>query len=131
MSEDYDKIDYWIEASEYDISTAKAMLKTRRVLYIGFMAHMAVEKMLKAAYVNKERKVPPYTHNLKQLADLSGMELSAEHLHFIATLMPLNIEARYPKRKEMLYKSLDKKKSRDIIKEAEALCKWIQKQLKL
>ena len=33
----YNKYDYWFELAEYDLETAKAMLTTRRVLYVGFM----------------------------------------------------------------------------------------------
>ena len=33
---------YWIEMSDYDLETAKAMLITGRYLYIGFMCHQTI-----------------------------------------------------------------------------------------
>jgi len=45
------KITYWIDLAEYDIVTATAMMKTKRYLYVGFMAHQAIEKILKAYFV--------------------------------------------------------------------------------
>ena len=45
MKNEYNKTDYWINLAKYDIATAKAMLQTKRKLYVGFMCHMAVEKM--------------------------------------------------------------------------------------
>jgi len=42
--DDYGKVQYWQEMSEYDLATAKAMLQTGRYLYVGFMCHQAVEK---------------------------------------------------------------------------------------
>lgn len=42
------KIKYWIELAEYDIQTAKAMLETKRFLYVGFMCQQTIEKSLKA-----------------------------------------------------------------------------------
>lgn len=42
------KVSYWMEMADYDFDTAKAMLATKRYLYVGFMCHQVVEKMLKA-----------------------------------------------------------------------------------
>ncbi len=43
-----DRIQYWVEMSDYDFETAKAMLETKRYLYVGFMCHQVIEKILKA-----------------------------------------------------------------------------------
>lgn len=42
------KVTYWIEMSDYDLETADAMLLTGRYLYVGFMCHQTIEKILKA-----------------------------------------------------------------------------------
>ena len=47
-----DKVTYWIEMSDYDFDTAKAMLETKRYLYVAFMCHQTIEKMLKAYWSN-------------------------------------------------------------------------------
>ena len=39
---DFDKIEYWLEMCEYDFETAKAMLKSKRYLYVGFMCNQAI-----------------------------------------------------------------------------------------
>lgn len=62
-------IKYWIDLSNYDLETADAMLKTKRFLYVGFMAHQTIEKILKAYFVKIRDEVPLYTHNLLMLAD--------------------------------------------------------------
>ena len=43
-----DKVIYWVEMSDYDIETADAMQATGRYLYVGFMCHQTIEKILKA-----------------------------------------------------------------------------------
>ena len=53
-----DKVTYWVEMSEYDIETAQAMLETRRYLYVGFMCHQVIEKILKA-YWSSVLEEPP------------------------------------------------------------------------
>lgn len=52
---DYDKINYWIELADYDLKTAKAMLDTKRFLYVGFMCHQVIEKTLKGYLVLGDR----------------------------------------------------------------------------
>ncbi|RZB34526.1 MAG: hypothetical protein SRB1_00294 [Desulfobacteraceae bacterium Eth-SRB1] len=42
-----EKIKYWIDMAEYDLETARIMLKGRRFLYVGFMCHQVVKKFLK------------------------------------------------------------------------------------
>ena len=66
-------IKYWLTTAEYDLVTAKSMLKTKRYLYVGFMCHQSIEKVLKAYYVKIKNKVPPYTHNLLFLAEETGI----------------------------------------------------------
>ena len=36
-----EKTEYWNEIAEYDIETAKAMLVSKRFLYVGFICHQA------------------------------------------------------------------------------------------
>jgi HEPN domain-containing protein len=38
---------YWLEIASYDLKTAEAMLNSKRFLYVGFMCHQSIEKILK------------------------------------------------------------------------------------
>lgn len=49
------------------------MLDGKRYLYVGFMCHHAVEKILKAYFTAKTEQTPPYVHNLKRLAEECGL----------------------------------------------------------
>ena len=44
-------VEYWKELADYDLDTAKAMLKSKRYLYVGFMCNQVIEKIFKAYYV--------------------------------------------------------------------------------
>ncbi|GAB3794390.1 HEPN domain-containing protein [Virgibacillus kimchii] len=65
---DLERINYWIELADYDLNTAKVMLDSKRFLYVGFMCHQVIEKLLKGYYVSFKNEVPPYTHNLAYLS---------------------------------------------------------------
>lgn len=125
------KINYWLDISHYDLKTAELMLQGKRFLYVGFMCHQAIEKIMKAFYVSVKGKNPPYTHNLSYLAQQCGIyeKLSEKFKDFIDILEPLNVEARYPTYKEKLFKTLDKKRCKEIIMETKRLHKWIEEKL--
>jgi HEPN domain-containing protein len=36
----FEKVEYWIDISEYDMETAAAMLESGRYLYVGFMCQI-------------------------------------------------------------------------------------------
>jgi HEPN domain-containing protein len=126
-----DRAKYWRDLSDYDIETAQAMLDTQRYLYVGFMCHQAIEKILKAYYSERTEEIPPYTHNLTRLTELSGLNdlLDEEQFTIIDNLEPLNIEARYPSYKERLLKSLTKIRCEELITQTKQLQEWIKKRL--
>jgi len=126
-----DNITYWIELSDYDIKTAEAMLHSERYLYVGFMAHQAIEKILKAYFVKMKSKTPPFSHSLSFLAKQSDIyqNFSEKQRNFVDLLEPMNIESRYPTHKEQLMKSLTKKRCVEILENAQELLEWIKMKL--
>ena len=125
------KVTYWIEMSDYDLETADAMLVTGRYLYVGFMCHQTIEKILKAYWTNYLTEVPLKIHSLSRLAEKTGLDklLSEEQLDFIDKLEPLNIEARYPSYKERLIKSLTKEYCTALLNQTKDLQSWIKNKL--
>lgn len=126
-----EKVKYWLELSDYDFETAEAMLSSRRYLYVGFMCHQSIEKILKAYFTNIKKETAPFTHSLSNLAgkgDLLDI-LSDEQKETIDFLEPLNIETRYPTYKERLMKSLTKEKCEVLITKTNELRTWIRQKL--
>ena len=82
------EVKYWVEISDYDFETAKAMLKSKRLLYVGFMCHQAIEKILKAYFVFSLNSQPKFTHRLTYLTESTKLEkiLSDEQKLFIDEL---------------------------------------------
>ena len=127
-----DNVKYWLELSEYDIKTAEAMLMSKRYLYVGFMAHQAIEKILKAYFVkNSNNTTPPHSHRLSLLAKKASLYslFSESQKNFIDILEPMNIESRYPSNKDRLLKSLTEEWCTQILQETEELHLWIRQKL--
>ncbi len=126
-----ERVKYWIDIAEYDLETADAMLETKRLLYVGFMCHQTIEKILKGYYQFKKNTIPPYTHDLERIASesLIWSSLSTEQKNLVNFLQPLNIQARYPSYKEKIFSSLDYDKCKDLVMQTKEFVKWIKKLL--
>ena len=124
-------VTYWIEMSDYDLETAKAMLSTSRYLYVAFMCHQAIEKSLKAYWSKISSEPPMKIHSLSRLAEMSGIDslMTDCQKDFIDNIEPMNIEARYPSYKERLLKSLTDSYCSELIKQTEELTLWIKSML--
>lgn len=125
------QITYWQEISDYDIETAEVMLTSKRYLYVGFMCHQAVEKILKAYFVKMSSNTAPFSHSLAYLAKQSAIyeSFSEQQKEFIDTLEPMNIECRYPTHKKQLLKSLTEEKCKEILAKSKGLQLWIKQKL--
>jgi HEPN domain-containing protein len=126
-----DKINYWVELSDYDIDTAAAMLQSKRYLYVGFMCHQTIEKIFKAYYISTKSETAPFSHSLSYLAKKGEFydSFSENQKDFIDQIEPLNIEARYPSYKERLMKSLSEEKCIEILDQTKELQQWIKQKL--
>jgi len=126
-----EKVKYWIELSDYDYETTLAMLQSGRYLYVGFMCHQTIEKILKAYFNSINNETVPYTHSLSFLAKKANIfdRLSNEFKDFIDILEPLNIEARYPTHKERLIQGLTREKCESILLNTKNLQVWIKEKL--
>ena len=127
-----EKIEYWRELSNRDLQVAKDLLPLKHFLYVAFMCHQAIEKIMKAYYVKlNDNDTPPFTHELILLASKGDFynNFSEEQKHFIRQLSPLNIRTRYPEYKDLIYKQLTQLVCEKILEQTEQLHQWISEKL--
>ena len=125
----HNPIEEWVEISEYDLLTAKAMLDSGRYLYVAFMCQQALEKLLKAYYAFVRNELPPRTHNLLYLIDILKLIPETDALSFLAVLNQFYIETRYPGERLALARTLDSKKSKEFMEKTQELWSWLRNQL--
>ena len=127
------KIAYWVDLADYDMGTARDMLKAGRHLYVGFMCNQVVEKALKACFTKSVNETPPFTHDLTVLAKKSGLfeSMSVPHREFLDVLQPMNVQARYPTHKEKVLASLTPERCSDLLVKTEEVYAWIKQRLSL
>ena len=130
-----DKVKYWIDLSDEDMTVAKVLLDGRKFLYSGFMCHLAVEKAIKAVIARDcaDGEFPPKWHDLTKLAIRAKIFeiMSVEQQDFIEDLNPLCIEARYPEYKNKIASTLSKEYCVKLMEKTEEIICWIKKQLQI
>jgi len=126
-----DRVKNWIKSSNYDIKTAEHMFMTGRYVYVLFMCHLAVEKLLKALYETVLDRIPPKTHNLILLSNAIKLEYSDYQLKIVESLNDLSIVTRYPEDIEELIRAFKKERVADYFKQTKALLRWLKKDPRL
>ena len=91
-----------------------------------FLAHLAVEKVLKAVVCRKIRDIAPRSHNLVRLAELAGIDVTARRKKVLAGINEFNIEGRYP---ETLNPAPTAGEARAAMSQTRETIEWLTKQL--
>jgi len=131
MPKTKDSIANWVKSSDYDIKTAEHMLKTGRYVYVLFMCHLSVEKLLKALYEASRGKIPPKTHNLVFLSNEVALEFPEHLLGLLESLNGLSIVTRYPEDLDELVRSFRRKRVEEYLKRTKELLRWLKKDERL
>ena len=90
------QIAYWINSAKLDLDTAELLIRESRYTHGLFFCHLVIEKALKAHVTKATGEVPPKTHNLIYLLDLTGLEFDQHDEVFLGILMKYQLEGRYP-----------------------------------
>lgn len=95
---------------------------------MGRVAGVLVNYLLHLAIGNDD---PPYTHSHIKLLEGCGLlsQLDDDDLEFIAMMVPMNIEARYPQYKNNVAASLNADVCKHILEKTKYLHQWIIQKL--
>jgi HEPN domain-containing protein len=121
----------WIATSDYDIKTAQHMLKSGRYIYVIFMCHLAIEKLLKAVVAQIQEEHPPRIHDPQKLALLGGVEMPMPHQAFIAKLNALSIATRYPEDLQRMVERYPKAVAQEFLDKSQGFARWLKRDPRL
>jgi len=121
----------WVATSNYDLQTAGAMYKAGRYLYVVFMCHLAIEKMLKAHLAHKyPEDVPPKIHNLIHLSRRTEITLPENLKDFFQRIDNVSVATRYPEDLRILSAEFNKDTAKRILTDTKRMIKWLKQHLK-
>ncbi len=122
---------YWKESADEALGAANDLFKSGRYSYAMFFLHLAVEKMLKALHVNRNKAEPPFGHNLQNLAvKIDGITVSAATRGLLAQITTFNTAARYDDHKKHFQKLCTKEFAKNYLKQGKELMAWLASQFK-
>jgi len=121
----------FIASAEYDLNTAEHMLKTGRYIYVIFMCHLSIEKMMKALSSEVTDKTPPKTHNLIYLTKLSGIHFLEDHFEFVSKLNNASVVTRYPDDFKKLVEAYPEDIAKSYLSQTKEIIEWLKQNEKL
>jgi HEPN domain-containing protein len=122
-------IKHWTEMSDGDFSTMIVLFNSKKYKWAMFMGHIAIEKLLKACFVKKNKTHAPYTHNLYRLAELCKLEISEEQAEWLFKITTFNINARYDDYKKEFYEMCTADFAKEWIEKIKIIQQWIKQML--
>ena len=127
--EDY--IKYWLESAQHDLESAESILDSVRYDWCLFIGHLALEKILKAVFVDRnESNMPPKIHNLVRFAELSKIELDEDQKFHLDRINDFNIQTRYPDYKLDFYKRCNLEYTNEYLAKIKEFYAWFRSLLK-
>lgn len=117
----------WIAASLYDLETARHMLATERYLYVIFMCHLALEKMLKTHVSQVTQDFAPRTHDLIFLLRKAALTNIPEyHLDFIGKINNASVPTRYPDDLQRVIQIYSKSVAEEYLTQTKEVLEWLE-----
>ena len=126
MSNDIeDLIRRWREEAEDDMDLGRHALKLGKHRNAVFLAHLALEKVLKALVFRCSGEPPPRIHNLSELASRTSVLLDDKEMRFLGRMNFYQLAGRYP---DSQRGGIDPERAIRDFREAVRLFDWLIKQ---
>jgi len=115
----------WLRRAEEDLRAAALALEHNLLSICMFQNHEAIEKALKAIWMESRGEAAEKTHNLPYLARELGLQLSEGQAEFLRRLYWELIPSRYPEGPEP-----DRETVEWYHEETKGLFSWLRQMLK-
>jgi HEPN domain-containing protein len=121
----------WFRQAQYDLDTAGSLVASRRYPPAIFFCHLALEKGLKALYIEKFNDNPEKTHNLVYLVELLDLELPGHYLDPLFVINRTGVTGRYPHNLEKVLEQYTQEKTQKLLSDTREILTWLmQRSLK-
>lgn len=123
-------VDYWLASAKNDLSAAEQLFLSAKYDWCLFIGHLVLEKTLKAYFVYRnDNKIPPKTHNLLKLAEISNLSLTEDQKLFLDEVNDFNLEVRYPEYRGEFYKLCTKEFAEGYFNNIKEFAVWLTSQV--
>jgi HEPN domain-containing protein len=123
------KYTYWLDIANYDLSTADAMLKSGRYVYVAFMCQQSLEKLSKGLYNFYIDDNVPRVHNIgfiiNKIIEKLNVKVTDDVYELFETLAAYYLQGRYPSFKETISQTIDKYQAELILNKSKEVFEWL------
>ena len=120
---------YWISEAEEALTVSEHLFENQDYSYALFFGHLAIEKIIKALYVDHKKEHAPPIHNLQRLAKLAEIPLDEKRNETLVLISAFNIEARYPDLKRSFRKKCTREYTRHQMHAIKEIFQWLKEML--
>jgi HEPN domain-containing protein len=114
----------WITQGDADLAHARMSSRAGFHFAAAFACHQAVEKWLKGAIIELQRRMPPKTHNLVELG--RALDIPEEVMSDLRLLNPEYATSRYPDAANGVpAENYDERKAAMLLEAAERVHRWV------
>jgi HEPN domain-containing protein len=122
------EIERLLKQGERDLENARKNLTLEAYEVAAFLAHQAVEKYLKGAWVVTKKEPAPHTHSLIELGDALGVP--GELRRHLADLTPDYTVSRYPDAANAVpYELYDHATAQGKVQNAVEVLAWLRRRI--
>lgn len=122
---------YWIETADDALDSADKLFEQGKYVHSMFFLHLALEKMIKALYVNLNKQEAPFGHSLHVLiSKINDVTPDEEQMKFFTMVSTFNIQARYNDYKKSFYKSCTREFSHKYLSAGKEAMQWLKSLIK-
>ncbi len=123
-------VKHWLESSKESWDSAIYLAKGKHYSLSLFALHLALEKLLKALWIQESiTDTPPYTHDLQKLVNDLKLPITAEDYDFLSIINSWNIRGHYPDYTRRLYQNTTDNYLQEQIRKVEILKKWLEEKI--
>ena len=123
-------IDYWLNSASHDLDAAETLFQNEKYDWCLFIAHLVLEKALKAFYIKNTGELPPRIHDLVRMVDMANIEFEEDTLEFMDAVNTFNISTRYPDEKLKFYKMCTREFTEENFCRIKEIYKCLQQKIK-
>jgi HEPN domain-containing protein len=117
---------HWVALARYDLRAAKRNLDTRTYVYVIFLCHLTIEKLLKSCITEFTETFPPPIHDLNKLSRLARIQFPDDFAQFVSEMAQKSVPTRYP---ESL-KAFNRKDAEQTLQQTRKVAQWLEQELK-
>ena len=118
---------YWLLGVDDAMLTAEVLFKSKIYHHALFYCQLAVEKQLKAIFVNNLGTAAPMIHDLVDLAKLAKLKLSQTHSNQLHDITDFNLAARYDSNSYSFKQKVTRKYCLKWYKTSQEIILWLKK----